>query len=167
MSFEFATATRIVFGAGKASTLVDWVRPFKRVLIVCGKSERNPELWEAIGEHARITRFVVGGEPTIETAREGAQLCREAHAQAVIALGGGSAIDAGKAIAALATNEGDVLDYLEVVGRGKALTQASLPFAAVPTTAGTGAEVTRNAVLGSPQHGVKASLRSPSMLPAL
>jgi alcohol dehydrogenase class IV len=99
--------------------------------------------------------------------REGVQLCRESHAQAVIALGGGSAIDAGKAIAALATNEGDVLDYLEVVGRGQALQEASLPFAAAPTTAGTGAEVTRNAVLGSPEAGVKASLRSPLMLPAL
>jgi alcohol dehydrogenase class IV len=166
-AFEFATATRIVFGAGKASTLVDWVRPFKRVLIVSGKSERNPELWEAIGEHARITRFVVAGEPTVELAREGTALCRESHAQAVIALGGGSAIDAGKAIAALASNDGDVLDYLEVVGRGQSLARASLPFAAAPTTAGTGAEVTRNAVLGSPEHGVKASLRSPSMLPAL
>jgi alcohol dehydrogenase class IV len=166
-SFEFATATRIEFGAGKASVLVDWARAFKRVLVVSGKGERNPELWEALGEHARITRFVVTGEPTVELAREGAELCRESHAQAVIALGGGSAIDAGKAIAALATNEGDVLDYLEVVGRGQSLAKASLPFAAAPTTAGTGAEVTRNAVLGSHAHGVKASLRSPHMLPQL
>ncbi len=166
-SFEFATATRIVFGAGKASALVEWVRDFKRVLVVSGKSERNPELWEAIGEHARITRFVVSGEPTIELAREGTALCRESHAQAVIALGGGSAIDAGKAIAALATNEGDVLDYLEVIGKGQPLRKDGLPFAAAPTTAGTGAEVTRNAVLGSHEHGVKASLRSARMLPQL
>jgi alcohol dehydrogenase class IV len=168
-AFEFATATRIVFGAGKASALVDWVREVgaKRVLVVSGRSERNPELWDALGEHARITRFAVGGEPTVELAREGTQLCHESHAQAVIALGGGSAIDAGKAIAALASNDGDVLDYLEVVGHGRALAKASLPFAAAPTTAGTGAEVTRNAVLGSPAHGVKASLRSPRMLPAL
>src|SRR5689334_9668444 len=118
-SFEFATATRIVFGAGKASALVEWARDFKRVLVVSGK-----------------------GEPTVELAREGTELCRTSHAQAVIALGGGSAIDAGKAIAALAANDGDVLDYLEVVGRGQPLTRDSLPFAAAPTTAGTGAEVT-------------------------
>jgi alcohol dehydrogenase class IV len=74
-------------------------------------------------------------------------------------------IDAGKAIAALASNAGDVLDYLEVVGKGQALTKPPFPMIAVPTTAGTGSEVTRNAVLGSAEHGVKASMRSPMMLP--
>lgn len=166
-TFEFASATRVVFGAGKASELVEWVRPYKRVLVVCGQRERSPELWEALGEHARITRFMVAAEPTVELVREGSALCREAQAQAVVALGGGSAIDGGKAIAALATNPGDVLDYLEVIGRGQPLASDPLPFAAAPTTAGTGAEVTRNAVLGSHAHGVKASLRSARMLPAL
>jgi alcohol dehydrogenase class IV len=84
-----------------------------------------------------------------------------------VAIGGGSALDGGKAIAALAPNGGDVLDYLEVVGRGRPLARPSLPFVAVPTTAGTGAEVTRNAVLGSADAGMKASLRSPLMLPRL
>jgi alcohol dehydrogenase class IV len=82
----------------------------------------------------------------------------------VIAIGGGSVIDGGKAIAALATNPGDALDYLEVIGKGQTLTATPLPFLAVPTTAGTGSEVTRNAVIGSPEHGVKASLRSAAML---
>jgi alcohol dehydrogenase class IV len=80
-------------------------------------------------------------------------------------MGGGSAIDCGKAIAALLTNDGDLLDYLEVIGLGKALVHPSAPFIAIPTTAGTGSEVTRNAVIGSPEHKVKASLRSPFMLP--
>ena len=85
----------------------------------------------------------------------------------MIGFGGGSVIDTGKAIAALLTNPGDVLDYLEVIGRGQPLTQPPLPYIAIPTTAGTGAEVTRNAVLSSPEHRVKVSLRSPLMLPAL
>jgi len=85
----------------------------------------------------------------------------------VVSFGGGSAIDAGKAIAAMLGNGGDPLDYLEVVGRGQPLRQPSAPFIAVPTTAGTGAEVTRNAVLTSTEHRVKASLRSPLMLPRL
>jgi alcohol dehydrogenase class IV len=82
-------------------------------------------------------------------------------------LGGGSVIDAGKAIAALVPNPEDVLAYLEVIGAGQPLTHPPLPFIAVPTTAGTGAEVTRNAVLGAPEQGVKVSLRSPLMLPKL
>src|SRR5208282_1923571 len=81
--------------------------------------------------------------------------------------GGGSAIDAAKAIAAMLTNKGELLDYVEIIGRGKPLTQPSAPFIAVPTTAGTGSEVTRNAVLASPEHRVKVSLRSPKMLPAV
>jgi alcohol dehydrogenase class IV len=85
----------------------------------------------------------------------------------VIAMGGGSAIDTGKALAAMLANSGDPLDYLEVVGRGQPLGRVSAPFIAIPTTSGTGSEVTRNAVLASPQHRVKASLRGSSMLPRL
>jgi alcohol dehydrogenase class IV len=99
----------------------------------------------------------------VDAVREAVKSARES--EAVIGLGGGSALDAGKAIAILATNPGDVLDYLEVVGKGQALKSAPLPYIAIPTTAGTGTEVTRNAVIESPEHGVKVSLRSPLMLP--
>jgi alcohol dehydrogenase class IV len=109
--------------------------------------------------------FSVANEPTIDLIREGVEAFRGAGCDLVIAIGGGSAIDAGKAIAAAAANPGDLLDYLEVIGRGQPLDHAPWPFIAVPTTAGTGSEVTRNAVLGSPEHGVKVSLRSPLMLP--
>jgi alcohol dehydrogenase class IV len=85
----------------------------------------------------------------------------------VVAIGGGSVIDAGKALAAMLTNPGEPLDYLEVVGLGKPLTRTAAPCIAIPTTAGTGSEVTRNAVLASRAHGVKASLRSAGMLPVL
>jgi alcohol dehydrogenase class IV len=99
--------------------------------------------------------------------RLGVRVAKEQDCDLVISVGGGSAIDAGKAIAALIPNSGDLLGYLEVIGRGKPLENPSAPFIAVPTTAGTGSEVTRNAVLASPEHGVKASLRSASMLPKL
>jgi alcohol dehydrogenase class IV len=85
----------------------------------------------------------------------------------IVSLGGGSALDTGKAIAALLTNPGGALDYLEVIGRGRALENDPAPFVALPTTAGTGSEVTRNAVLASPEQRVKVSLRSPRMLARL
>jgi alcohol dehydrogenase class IV len=106
----------------------------------------------------------VTGEPTIAAVRAGADVFRQSECDMVVAIGGGSAIDAGKAIAAAAANPGDLLDYLEVIGKGQPLEVSPYPFIAVPTTAGTGSEVTRNAVLGSPEQGVKVSLRSPLML---
>jgi alcohol dehydrogenase class IV len=109
----------------------------------------------------------VESEPTLELVRQGVQQAREDGCDLVISIGGGSAIDAGKAIAALLPASGEPLDYIEVIGRGQSLRAPSAPFIAVPTTAGTGSEVTRNAVLASPEHRVKASLRSPFMLPRL
>jgi alcohol dehydrogenase class IV len=95
------------------------------------------------------------------------QQARGEQCDVVIALGGGSVIDAGKAIAALLTNPGELMDYLEVVGKGNAIQNPAAPFIAVPTTAGTGSEVTRNAVLGVPERQIKVSLRSPLLLPHL
>jgi alcohol dehydrogenase class IV len=166
MQFEFATASRILFGCGKVREVPAAVKSMgSRVLLVRGRSgERSVSLVRELGG---CVEFAVEGEPTVELARRGAEVARTGRCGVVIGFGGGSAIDAGKAIAALAANPGDVLDYLEVVGRGKHLPEPSLPYIAIPTTAGTGSEVTRNAVLGSPDHKVKASLRGPSMLPAL
>jgi alcohol dehydrogenase class IV len=163
MRFEFATATRIVFGEGTAATLPELVRSFGvRPLVVTGSSrERAAAVMSALS--AEI--FTVPGEPTVDLVREGARRALAGACDVVISLGGGSAIDAGKAIAAVATNGGEPLEFLEVVGKGRAIEVAPLPFIAVPTTAGTGSEVTRNAVLGSTEHGIKASLRSPLMLP--
>ncbi|MCC6538958.1 MAG: iron-containing alcohol dehydrogenase [Bryobacterales bacterium] len=164
--FEFATAARVVFGAGQAAAeLSGAVRSLgERALLVTG---RDPARWRHLVPGAAEVFAVRGGEPTLDTAREGAALARACGADVVVAVGGGSAIDAGKAIAALAANPGDVLDYLEVIGAGRALERRPLPFLAVPTTFGTGAEVTRNAVLASREHGVKVSLRSAWMLPAV
>ena len=163
MRFEFATATRIVFGEGTAATLPELARPFgARPLVVTGAStERAAWLVSALSAEV----FAVPGEPTVDLVREGARHAIDAACDVVISLGGGSAIDAGKAIAAIATNGGEPLEFLEIVGKGRAITVAPLPFIAAPTTAGTGSEVTRNAVLASTKQGVKASLRSPLMLP--
>ena len=111
------------------------------------------------------TEFDVHGEPTVDLVRAGIQVAQ--NCDMVIGLGGGSVLDTGKAIAALATNHGDVMDYLEVVGKGQPLVNAPLPYTAIPTTAGTGSEVTRNAVIESPEQNVKVSLRSSTMLPRL
>ncbi len=167
-SFEFATADRIIFGAGKLSALGKQVEGCaKRLLFARGRSSdalaRVREILSAAG--ISFTEFEVHGEPTIEVVRRGiaaAQGC-----DMVIGLGGGSVLDTGKAIAALAANPGDVFDYLEVIGKGQPLVNASLPYIAIPTTAGTGAEVTRNAVLESTEQNVKVSLRSPWMLPSV
>ena len=163
MRFEFATATRIIFGEGTAAGLCDLAHSFgTRPLVVTGASpERTAALVSQLGAEC----FSIPVEPTVEMTREGARRVHEASCDQVISIGGGSVIDAGKAIAAIATNGGEPLDFLEVVGKGQAMTAPPLPFIAVPTTAGTGSEVTRNAVLGSVEHGIKASLRSPLMLP--
>jgi alcohol dehydrogenase class IV len=171
MDFEFATATRIIFGAGKLALAAQAAAEMgNRVFLVTGRSslerhERVLDLLAAQGVDA--VHFPVCGEPTVSMVREGVELARDSACDIIVALGGGSAIDAGKAVSALLANEGDLLDYLEVIGKGNPITQPAAPCIAVPTTAGTGAEVTRNSVLSSPEHGVKVSLRSPRMLPRL
>ncbi|HOX55586.1 MAG TPA: iron-containing alcohol dehydrogenase [Candidatus Paceibacterota bacterium] len=168
MRFEFATATRIICGAGALHDVGPLARDFgPNVLVVTGSDPRRAApVLALLREHGLASSvFSVRGEPKPETVRQGVALARELHCTLIIAFGGGSVVDAGKAIAAMLANSGELLDYLEVIGHGKALTQPSVPFIAIPTTAGTGSEVTRNAVLASPQHRVKVSLRSPFMLP--
>jgi alcohol dehydrogenase class IV len=167
MKFEFATATRIVFGAGSVRAIGLLARELGRsALIVTGSTPKRAEPLLSLLQEQGIPAMVfpVAGEPEVETVVGGVSLAKKGRCDLVISFGGGSALDAGKAIAAMLTNEGEVLDYLEVIGCGKALSRAAAPFIAVPTTAGTGSEVTRNAVLASPAHGVKVSLRSPLML---
>jgi len=170
MNFDFGTAGRILFGEGSSRAAVPAARAMgSRALLVTGRSSERAQGLRASLESGGVPTiaFSVESEPTVDLVRCGTALARQKGADLVIAAGGGSAIDAGKAIAALLANPGDVLDYLEVVGRGQTLKEPSVPFIALPTTAGTGTEVTRNAVLASPEHGVKASLRSAHMLPRM
>ena len=163
--FEFATAGRIMAGAGRAAELPGVLAGLgSRVLACTGANPaRHADLLAGLSLPAAT--FPVAGEPTVELARAGVAAAREHGADVIAAIGGGSVIDLGKAIAMLLANGGDPLDYLEVVGSGQKVAQPAVPCVAVPTTAGTGAEVTANAVLAVPEHRLKASLRSPLMIP--
>jgi alcohol dehydrogenase class IV len=170
MHFEFATAHEIVFGAGSRRVLPDRVRRegASALVVTGGDPARAASVLEAMSEAGlAVTIWPVGHEPTLDAARAAVKEAQDERVDVVVGIGGGSVIDLAKAVAALATNGGDPLDYLEVIGRGRPLVERPLPIVAVPTTAGAGAEVTRNAVLLSPEHRVKASLRSPLMLPRL
>jgi len=172
VTFEVLAPRKIIFGAHRAIEVAAWVSASQReerVLLVTGKTKRHAHVIEALSACAEITHIAVAHEPTLALCEASLQVARRAKVTRVVALGGGSAIDLGKALAALITNDGEVLDYLEVVGRGQPLRNAPLPFAALPTTSGTGAEATKNAVLSvkRPEGTVKVSLRSDAMVPDL
>lgn len=169
-SFEFATSDRIVFGSQTSQKVPGIAQGMgRRALVIVGEAvDRAQGLLDGLSErNIEIAVYSVSGEPTIDSAAEGVAIARDANCDLVVSVGGGSIIDTGKAVAALVSNGGEPLDYLEVVGLGKSLTQPSLPMIAVPTTAGTGAEVTRNSVLKVPDENVKVSLRSAYMLPTV
>jgi alcohol dehydrogenase class IV len=170
MRFEFATATRILFGRGTINQSGKAAQELgKKALIVTGSStERSKPLKDQLIENGLEYRlYSVSGEPSVSMVEKGKLFAIDEKCDVIIGFGGGSALDAGKAIAALAANPGDIYEYLETIGSSKPLREPSLPYIAIPTTAGTGTEVTRNAVLGSKDHQVKVSLRSHFMLPRL
>ncbi len=170
MQFEIATATRIIFGAGKLSEVGSLAKKFgQHALVVTGSDVRRAQRLTTLLQDRGVSTvtFSVSGEPEIDDVERGIARAKLEKCEFVIGFGGGSALDTGKAIAAMLANEGSLMDYLEVIGGGKALSKPSLPFIAIPTTAGTGSEVTRNAVLASPEHRAKVSLRSVLMLPRI
>ena len=170
MRFEFATATRIIFGGGTIQEVAPLAAGMgSRAFVVTGRTRQRAEpLLEQLNKQGiKCVTFNVPGEPTTTIAKAAVEQARQAKSDLVISIGGGSVLDTGKVIAAMLTNSGQLEDYLEVVGRGEPLTRSPAPHIAIPTTAGTGAEVTRNAVLGVPEHQVKVSMRSPFMLPRL
>jgi alcohol dehydrogenase class IV len=170
MNFEFATATRILFGRGSLTRQAENFKEFgSRALLVTGFSSwQNTSLPEVLaGAGIFYREYAIEREPTITTIQDALDLARVEKINFVIGFGGGSAIDTAKAVAGLFTNPGEIMDYLEVVGKGLPLKEKSLPIVAIPTTAGTGSEVTRNSVIGIPEHRVKVSLRSIHLLPRL
>ncbi len=162
MHFEFATAPRIIFGPGTLKQAGSLAQKMGRcALVVTGTrpARVEPLLEDLRRQGLDLQVYPVSGEPDVEMIQNGAACGRTGGCDHIISIGGGSVIDAGKAIAAMITNGGDVLDYLEIIGEGRTLAVPPAPFMAIPTTAGTGAEVTHNAVIASPRHRVKVSLR--------
>lgn len=170
MRFEFATASRIIFGPGTSREVAPIAAQIgRRAFVVTGRTtdRAKPLLEDLKSRTVDYATFSVPGEPTTTIVNSAVEQARRAQSDMVISFGGGSAMDTGKAVAAMLTNSGQLEDYLEVVGRGRPLANRAAAHIAVPTTAGTGAEVTRNAVLGVPECGVKVSMRSELMLPWL
>jgi alcohol dehydrogenase class IV len=165
--FDLAVPADIRFGAGRVGEVPEALTGVgaTRVLVVTGRNpDRAAGVRSALAETGIATEvFPVASEPSIDLVRESVRAAADTSCDAVLGFGGGSALDVAKATAVLATTGADPIDHLEVIGAGRPITQPGLPCVAVPTTAGTGSEVTRNAVLAG--DGVKASLRTPLMLP--
>lgn len=170
MQFEFATAAVIIFGPGAVHATVSRLTALGgRALVVSGKTpQRHTVFLDRLKTQGLFGHLLcVDGEPSVESVMDGVEQARKAKCDMVVGIGGGSVIDTAKAIAAMLTNTGCLTDYLEIIGKGRPLQNDAAPCVAIPTTAGTGAEVTRNAVLTSPIHEIKVSMRSPRMLPRL
>jgi len=170
--FDFFKTPRIVFGRGRVAELPELVAPLgRRALVVYngdelgagGPLDRAVDLLDEASVDVNV--FRQKGEPRVADVERGVAAARDAGCDFLVGLGGGSAIDCAKAVAGVLANGGSPLDYMEVIGKGQALTRPATPWVAVPTTAGTGAEVTRNAVVGEPSRKFKASLRSELLLP--
>ena len=170
LRFDFASPGRISFGPGVIGTLANEASALGSLaLFVTGRDpQRHRPVLESLLSKGLIAEVLpVDREPTVDMVRRGTQLAESASVNLVIGVGGGSVMDAAKAIAALLANGGDPLDYLEVVGAGQPLARPAIPLILAPTTAGTGTEATKNAVLLSEEHRVKVSLRSLGLLPRL
>lgn len=165
--FAIATPQRILFGRGEAAKAPALIRTFgPRGIIVHGANPARAQ-WligalQAAG--CNVLALACTTEPTLPMLQDALTQARPFHPDWVAAIGGGATLDLGKALAALIPAPGGPMDHLEVVGKALPLSVAPLPFIAIPTTAGTGAEATKNAVIGLPDHGRKVSLRDDRML---
>jgi alcohol dehydrogenase class IV len=169
-TFEFAALNRVVFGCGRVREIGSLVRPLgeRCLMFTGGQPERNAAVIEVLEQAGVIVSVIpVHGEPTFDRVRSHVAAALVYGPDVIVAMGGGSVIDTAKAVAMLLAQGGDPMDYAEVIGRGLPITLPSVPWVAIPTTAGAGAEATRNAVLVEPNQQAKVSLRSHLMLPSL
>jgi len=170
---EFYAPGKIIFGPGGLSQVgVEAERLGSKTLIVLGRSAMKKS-----GALDRLTHLLiennleyviyknVPSDPTVEIIDTGTGLARKEKCNLIIALGGGSVLDTGKAISAMVTNEGSVADYQEIEGKGRKFQHKPIPFIAIPTTSGTGSEATRNAVITNTKLGLKKSIRDLCLIP--
>ncbi len=170
MKIDFSTSNRIIFGCGEFRKISELIKGWgHHAFVIRGKnSTYGKEFFEIInGLGLEVTYYQVDKEPDVSILNSAVELARENKCEFVIGFGGGSVIDTGKAVAALLNNEGELMDYLEVVGKGLPQKNISKPYLAIPTTSGTGSEVTRNAVIDVPEKKVKVSMRNAYMLPRI
>ncbi|HEX2971422.1 MAG TPA: iron-containing alcohol dehydrogenase [Tepidisphaeraceae bacterium] len=169
--FEFYNVGRIVFGRGQAARIGELAKQFGAAALLVynttepgagGETDRVADALRKAG--MRVVFLRQRGEPWVGVVDAAVETARRGGCDVVIGLGGGSAIDTAKATAGLLSNGGSALDYMEVVGKGQKITRPAAPWIAMPTTAGTGAEATRNAVVGYPEKQFKASIRSEYLL---
>lgn len=168
MHFEFSTVSKIIFGPGSLASIDDIVSKYgSHILVISGAPDNvTNKLLDLLRFPSRVILLLkVDKEPTVDTIRAALDQAHRVSPEVIIGIGGGSTIDTSKVVSALLANPGDITDYLEVIGDNNPLLSPSLPLIVVPTTAGTGAEATRNAVVGSPIDRVKVSIRSPFILP--
>ncbi len=177
MRSDFSTVGRIVFGDGVLAQVPELIPSMgsRAVLVqdesLAQKADCVERLHSMLASAGVVVHTIsVNGEPRVGGVDKAVEESRPLSPEFVISLGGGSVLDMGKALAGLLTNEGSVLEYLEGVGTGKAITRPALPHIAIPTTAGTGSEVTKNSVItggDGEDGGFKKSLRSPYLLPRI
>ncbi|TVR48717.1 MAG: iron-containing alcohol dehydrogenase [Rhodobacteraceae bacterium] len=167
--FGFATAGTLRFGRGTVSEAVPFAcAQARRALLLRSRSvAAADELLHSLRQNSDVLDLQASGEPDLPGVQANVEIARNFRPDLVIAIGGGAVIDHGKALAALIPAPHNAMRYLEVVGEGQPLDTAPLPLVAIPTTAGTGAEVTRNAVIQIPDAKRKVSLRDPRLYPAL
>lgn len=166
--FRFKSAGQIVFGRGAAQDAAGIILAFgDRILLLRGSAvpwvdELTAELEQRGGTVIPVTGR---GEPDVTAVTQAVATGRAAAVTVVVAVGGGAVIDLGKATAAMLPGTSDIRDHLEGIGPAAPLGAQPLPFVALPTTSGTGAEVTKNAVISVPEAGRKVSLRDDRMIP--
>ena len=168
MNMDFSSAGRIIFGNEKIKELPGILKSFgSRVLILRSRSALGiDEIVDSLQKKGlSCYEASISREPDIDIVNQMTKLARKNNCEVIVSIGGGSVIDTGKAVSALISNTGGIMDYLEVVGKGLPLSNPAVPFVAVPTTSGTGSEVTKNAVVSVPEKSVKVSMRSNDMLP--
>jgi alcohol dehydrogenase class IV len=170
MNFEFVTTTRIIFGNNKLKLLKNLAPNFgSRAFVITGNDpDRSAEVLDMLdAANCSPVIYSVPGEPTLDTINRGLFILVETERDFVVSVGGGSAIDTGKALAVLATNDGAPADYLDEPGKGRLFTNPSLPLVAIPTTAGSGAEITSTALFISPEPRSKVRLHHNAMFPRI